>query len=189
VPKCDGNPKKSPAASSSRSCTYAHKFHACAPIHRQGLGNHPCLGLMVAWQLAGDFDHRISGPPRRTRKPRSNPKWDETARTPLSPWTVGHWINTTNPKHYAITTCDDPIQCPSLGHRWTVDTSCTKSAWFKIADNRVTVGRMICNWVPRMKICRMEQRKGIRKEKKQHRRSKAFARSGTPAYPRRPKWS
>ena len=54
--------------------------------------------------------------PVDTRKLRSNPKRDETARTPLSPWTPGHRISTMNPKDYAITTCDDPIRCPSS---WT----------------------------------------------------------------------
>ena len=47
-----------------------------------------------------------------TRRLRSNPKRDETARTPLSRWTAGHRINTMNLKDYAITTCDDPIRCP-----------------------------------------------------------------------------
>jgi hypothetical protein len=54
--------------------------------------------------------------PVDTRKLRSNPKRDETARTPV-PWTAGHRINAMNPKDYAITTCDDPIQCPKP---WTL---------------------------------------------------------------------
>src|SRR5260370_38756533 len=96
----------------------------------------PLLDLkLIHYRL---WNYPISG---GHKKLRSNPKRDETARTPLSPWTPGHRISTMNPKDYAITTCDDPIQCPSLGHRWTVDTSCTKSAWVKIADNRVTVER------------------------------------------------